>query len=74
MDTLTIQTIKDIARQAFGSRNTITTFSKIIQLVKQKYPQIKEEMIKKAMADIEGWQIAEKSQQGEIEITPAFFK
>lgn len=73
MDTLTIQSIKDAAKQAFGSRSTITTFSKLIQLIKQKCPQLKEEVIKKALADIEGWHITARSQHGEIEITPSFF-
>lgn len=73
MDTLTIQSIKDAARQAFGTCTTVTTFTRLIQLIKQKCPQLKEEVIKKALADIEGWHIAPRSLHGEIEITPSFF-
>ncbi len=73
MDTLTIQLIKNIARQAFGALTTVTSFSKLIQLVQQKHPTLNEDCIKNAMADIEGWYMAAGAQEDEIELTPLFF-
>lgn len=74
MENLLIPIIKEVVQTTFGKRPAIkTTLSYVTQLVKNQYPEITEETIKEAMADIEGWERAQRAQKDEIIITSLFF-